>query len=134
MQQSGSTLTQSQFYSTAFNAAIFDGPIRIYFAQYQESLALKIYFRMQEKMQDLYRLAKEIFKFQGQNIFVMLYPTSEIFDLSFTDGKLNEDVCLGRLGEDYVLGVRGPIEDDDFDAIYAHMESIIQAWKNPINA
>ena len=39
-------ITQSSFYSPAFNGAIFDGPLRLYFSQAQEAMALKFYFEL----------------------------------------------------------------------------------------
>ncbi len=119
-------VTQSKFFSPAFNAAIFDGPIRIYFAQYQESQALKLYHNLQERFSEVRRQARGIFKSKGQNIFVMLYPTTESFDLSFSDNA--ETIGRDRLGVDYVLGVRGPLEDDIFDCLCLEMDTIVNRY------
>lgn len=83
MNDSVSCLTQSNFYSPAFNAAIFDGPIRLYFAQYQEASALRIYFRLQSELKESYLWAKNLHRSLGRHLFVMLYPSSDTFDLSF---------------------------------------------------
>ena len=77
MKSSYSTLMQSKFFNPAFNSAIFDGPIRIYFAQFHESLALKIYFMIQQKLNNEVARAKEISKATGANILVMVYPSEE---------------------------------------------------------
>ncbi len=125
-------VTQSKYFSAAFNAAIFDGPIRIYFAQYQESQALKIYFNLQERFDDVRKTARGIFKDRGRNIFVMLYPTEETFDLSFThDQRVSHPetasaIVRERLGQDYVLGVRGPLEDELMEPLYAQIDSIVK--------
>src|SRR3989338_1668823 len=79
-------VTQSKFFSPAFNAAIFDGPLRIYFAQYQEAAALKIYFHLQEQLNQCDGHLKTALKKLNSNTFVMLYPTSDIFMRSF-DGE-----------------------------------------------
>lgn len=76
-------VTQSRFFTPLFNAAIFDGPIRIYFAQAQESLAMKLYFNLQERYGDLRQAAREIFRERGSNVFVMLYPDVATFEKSF---------------------------------------------------
>lgn len=131
MRESVNFVTQSKFFSPAFNAAIFDGPIRIYFAQYQESQALKIYFDLQERFQDVRRNARGIFKDRARNIFIMLYPTQETFDLSFISGAGAwaagaPSIARSSLGQDFVVGVRGPIEDEDLADLYAEMDSIVK--------
>src|SRR5687768_8337756 len=98
-QQTSSLLTQSRFYSPAFNAAIFDGPLRIYFAQVQEPFALKIYFAAQSRMQELYAKIREIFRKTGVSIFVMLYPSAETFQLSFDGMVIDDDIMVHRLGQ-----------------------------------
>ncbi len=112
-----SFLTQSKFYSPAFNAAIFDGPLRIYFAQYQEALALKVYFKLQEGL--------EGFRASAQHVFVMLYPTPETFENCFTpEGKAETaTILMDQLGDDHVVGVCGPVRDEDCDVLY---ESLTQ--------
>lgn len=142
-------VTQSKFFTPAFNAAIFDGPIRIYFAQHQESQALKLYFNLQERYGDVRRNAREAFKEKGCNIFVMLYPNEETFDDSFGDdegsntssvsekglglgagaeaGPLSAVIATDRLGTDYVLGVRGPLEDEIFETLCLEMDEIVRS-------
>jgi hypothetical protein len=140
MRETVTFVTQSKFFSPAFNAAIFDGPIRIYFAQYQESQALKLYFNLQERFGDIRRQARGIFKDRERNIFVMLYPTEETFDLSFGPveprasgagaeagiAKFTCAIASEQMGEDYVVGVRGPMEDDAFQVLCEEMDQIVQ--------
>lgn len=126
MEPAISFLTQSKFYSPAFNAAIFDGPIRIYFAQDQENLALKIYFHLQKQMKELYSEARNSLTEKGKNIFVMLYPTSESFYMSFdkSHSSASEEnlIVEEKLGEDMVLGVRGPVKEEGCEPIYKSVE------------
>ena len=119
-------LTQSRFYSPVFNAAVFDGPIRIYFAQHQEPLALKVYFHLQQCLKDSYAAFRKSFKQQGQTIFLMLYPTVESFENSFTPEAPKTTVVSERLGDDFVLGVRGPLNEGDYEAIFQSVKSILQ--------
>src|SRR5271163_4001296 len=117
MAQSVIHLTQSRFYSPVFNAAVFDGPIRIYFAQHQEALALKVYFRLQNRLKDTFQPAKQVFRQTGRTIFLMLYPTIEAFESSFSKHVLDK-VVVEDLDEDFVLGVRGPLEDAEYEIAF----------------
>ena len=121
-----SFLTQSKYYSPSLNAAIFDGPIKIYFSQHQEELALKIYCGLQKKLnKNLETHHPDVVK----NIYLMLYPTSESFYMSFDKSyskQINEKVLVveENLGEDIVLGIRGPIDLDKSDDVYNRLETI----------
>lgn len=123
-----SFLTQSRFYSPAFNAAIFDGPLRIYFAQYQEPTALKIYFLAQQRMNEIYARVRDVFRRTGINIFVMLYPSSEAFQMSFDSSTQDRsNILVERLGTDFVVGVAGPLEENQIDQVYERVEEIARA-------
>ena len=127
MAQSVIHLTQSRFYSPAFNAAVFDGPIRIYFAQHQEALALKVYFQLQQYLKDTYTTFRKNFKQHGQTIFLMLYPTAETFVSSFTeDGAPEVNVATEKLGDDHILGVRGPLMDEEYEEVFERVKTILQ--------
>jgi len=123
MAQSVIHLTQSKFYSPVFNAAVFDGPIRIYFAQHQEALALKVYFKLQQYLQDTYSAFRKNFKQHGQTIFLMLYPTQESFKDSF---KKELTVCAEKLGDDHVLGVCGPLGEEEYEIVFERIKAILQ--------
>lgn len=125
MAQIVSHLTQSRYYSPAFNAAVFDGPIRIYFAQHQESLALQIYFRLQNHLKEAYQVARQSFKSSGQTIFLMLYPTVEAFESSFSKQERNS-IVREQLGDDFVIGVRGTLEDLEYDKVILEVEKILR--------
>jgi hypothetical protein len=134
MRQLASQLTQSRYYSPAFNAAIFDGPVRIYFAQYQEALALKIYFRLQDRLQGWLGPAQNTGRIKLPNAFIMLYPTDEIFANCFSPEQCPDRVVRERLGEDYVVGVCGPLREEDFDHLFHHLETIASTWTTRIPA
>ncbi len=142
-------VTQSRFFSPVFNAAIFDGPIRIYFAQFQEAQALKLYYNLQERFSDVRKQARGEFKERGQNIFVMMYPNEETFDLSFDEDRssdpkptglgaeagpvvgvqpgLGTQIVRAKLGSDFVVGVRGPIDDQDLENLCREMDQIVSS-------
>lgn len=125
MAQSVIHLTQSRYYSPAFNAAVFDGPIRIYFAQHQETVALKVYFMLQQYLKDTYSVFRKSFRQHGQTVFLMLYPNEESFQCSFTENA-DHQVALERLGEDHVVGVKGPLLDEKFEEIFALVRTILK--------
>ncbi len=109
-------LMQSKFFTPAFNSAIFDGPLRIYFSQAHESVALKVYFSFQQKYPVEFAKAKERYNQSGQLLLLMIYPTLESFQTSFSQ---NSSMSLGsQLGQDElygdsVMGVQGALEDSD---------------------
>jgi hypothetical protein len=125
MRQPVSFLTQSKFYSPAFNAAIFDGAVRIYFAQYQEGMALKLYFDAQEKLKESYMACRETFKRNGVHVFIMLYPTAETYKMCFEVSGV-DPVSVERLGDDFVLGINGPITEEVNVEVLAHLAVIFE--------
>lgn len=97
-------ITQSSFYSPAFNGAIFDGPLRLYFSQTQEAMALKFYFELRARGAEARWMGSK-----GPNVFVMIYPSEEIFDLCFASQGLTwaeERLPTARLGNDIVVAIQ----------------------------
>jgi hypothetical protein len=130
MRSSYTALMQSKYFNPAFNSAIFDGPVRIYFAQFHEALALKIYFLIQQKLQNEMLQAKEIAKASGANLLVMIYPTSESFEFSFgatEDGEL--PLSVEPWNEDMVLGCRGSLEDSELDLVIEKLRQTMNNWR-----
>lgn len=120
-------LMQSRFFNPAFNSAIFDGPIRIYFAQLHESFALKIYFALQQRFSEEMNRAKELHKVLDRNVLVMLYPTRESFELSF-DCQSSLTAC-DELHGDTVIGVSGPFEDDKMPLVLDQVMRVFRDWE-----
>lgn len=130
MKATYSALMNSRFFNPAFNSAIFDGPVRIYFAQCHESLALKIYFSLQHKFPEEMATAKELYKKLGSNVLVMIYPTTESFSMSFEDSQsfLQE----GELHGDSVVGVNGPFEDEKLSEVLDSVLHCLRSWQAPL--
>ena len=123
------TLMQSKYFSPAFNSAIFDGPIRIYFAQFHEALALKIYFMIQQKLGRELAEAKELAKASGANIFLMIYPTQDSFILSFdVDSNHAEPLQIERWQEDIIVGLKGPSAEENLDLLMQTLQKSMQDW------
>lgn len=127
MKATYSTLMQSKFFNPAFNSAIFDGPVRIYFAQFHESLALKIYFNLQQKFASELQKAKELHTAYGKTLLVMLYPSADAFQMSFDSGP----GLLGfeSLEDDMVIGINGPFEDSQLDTVISAIADNLASWK-----
>lgn len=125
MKATYSTLMQSKFFNPAFNSAIFDGPVRIYFAQFHESLALKIYFALQQKFAAELAKAKETHQEMGRTVLVMLYPSEESFSMSFENEP--DFLAIDDLFDDTIIGVNGPFEDDKLSAV---LNKVVGAMKN----
>lgn len=135
MKSSYSTLMQSKFFNPAFNSAIFDGPIRIYFAQFHEALALKIYFLIQQKLVHEVTKAKDLSRASGANILIMIYPSEESYLMSFeSESGSSDPICLERWNEDVVLGCRGPIEDQHLDTLIQTLGMAIESWNPAVKA
>lgn len=128
MKSTYSALMHSKFFNPAFNSAIFDGPVRIYFSQMHESLALKIYFSLQQKAQPELNLAKEAQKTNSKNLLVMLYPNQDSFQMSF-DGQA-EFLVQDQLDDDFVIGINGPFEDEQIPQIVQAVQKAIQSWND----
>lgn len=126
MKGSYAALMQSKYFNPAFNSAIFDGPVRIYFAQPHESLALKIYFQLQHKHQEKLQRAKDLAKVIDRTILVMIYPTQESFENSFESKGFIESEALF---EDTIIGVNGPFEDEQLDQVLATTLDAIDSWE-----
>jgi hypothetical protein len=127
---------QSKYFNPAFNSAIFDGPVRIYFAQFHEALALKIYFMIQQKLTAEVAKAKEVSKASGANILVMVYPTADSFQLSFENSKNEHPLECERWHDDVVVGLRGPIEDENLDLLIDTLRLTMENWRpaEPVRA
>lgn len=123
------TLMQSKYFSPAFNSAIFDGPLRIYFAQFHEGLALKIYFMIQQKLAAELQRAKDLANASGANIFLMIYPTQDSFVLSFdVDSNHSEPMQIEKWQEDVIIGCKGPMAEENMDLLLGTLQTALQDW------
>ena len=130
MRSSYTTLMQSKYFNPAFNSAIFDGPVRIYFAQFHESQALKVYFSIQQKLTAEMAKAKEAAKNSGANILVMIYPTADSFAFSFESSAATATPFeVEKWNEDVVIGLRGPLEDENLDLLLETLRLTMENWR-----
>ena len=123
-----SGLMQSKYFSPAFNSAIFDGPLRIYFAQFHESLALKIYFLAQQKLKAELLDFKERAKVEGGNVLVMVYLSEETILMSFESAPIGLKIVSEQWSSDQVIGLRGALEDHELDLLILEIQQTISNW------
>lgn len=129
MKSSYSQLMQTQYFHPAFNSAIYDGPLRLYFAQFHESLALKIYFMAQQKLQVVWGEAKEVSRKTGSTVLVLIYPSFEFFDQTFAKAQHpSKRIAVEQFEQDLLLGVRGPFEDDELEPFLGLLENEMRKW------
>ncbi len=129
MKSSYSALMQSKYFNSAFNSAIFDGPLRVYFSQIHESLALKIYFLAQQKWPQEFAKAKELSKASHAHLLVMIYPTVESFD-SVIQKTLQKSWTFEAWNKDIVIALRGPLNDSQLEIFIEEFGHTLQQW-NP---
>lgn len=136
MQPGFSAITTSRYYHPAFNSAIFDGPIRIYFVQFHESYALKIYFLIQERFKDQLLNYKEIAKKIDKTLVVMIYPTEDSFIKAFSkvDVEVNSKRVLPSVAKaiephETILGMLAPIDDYNVGQLMDELSDIFKKWE-----
>ncbi|MBX3040140.1 MAG: hypothetical protein KF789_05450 [Bdellovibrionaceae bacterium] len=128
MKSSYSSLMQSKYFNPAFNSAIFDGPVRIYFAQIHESLALKIYFLLQQRWPQEFARAKDLSKASHANVLVMIYPTSNSFAAAMGGLEDSGPWTAEGWNEDVVMALRGPVEDDRMEEFMNFAGEVMRSW------
>ncbi len=128
MKSTYSNLMQSKYFSPAFNSAIFDGPVRIYFAQFHESFALKLYFVIQNQFKDILNKYKNYSKNSSSNLLVMVYPTPDHFTLSFDHQTPSEKMHIENWNQDVVLGLSRPLDDQYLDLFAIEFSKALQRW------
>ena len=121
MEENKLMVTDSRYFSREFNTAIIDGPLRIYFADRQESEALKIYFDIQEILAEK-GMRLETLSLEKPNLFLMLYPTKQTFKDAFE--RDDDEIAYGEFGTHLVLGVNGPYDESTRKRIGQHIEGL----------
>lgn len=118
MEKAYSVFAQSRFFTSAFNSAIYDGPIRIYFSQSHEAAGLSVYFTLTKNHPESVKRLKEFSKRTGENVFLLIYPDEEHFNLSFNAAlSPGKSYDLAFLGGHRVIGIKSPLAVDDLAPI-----------------
>lgn len=125
-----SAITTSKFYHPAFNSAIFDGPIRIYFVQFHETYALKIYFMLQERYQESLNRYKDIAKQTERTLLIMIYPTEDSFQKAFSGKPLHKgNFAMAQDGRECVFGLLAPVVEDNVGQLMDELSDIFMLWE-----
>ncbi len=125
MKNGYSQLIQSKYFITDFNSAIFDGPIRIYFTQVQESLALKIYFHIQNNFVSEVKKLKSASAVEPFSLFVLIYPSGETFQNCF---ECNDKMKVAEWDNDLVLGINDNTEGIDLGLFDTNFKDAYSQW------
>lgn len=126
-----SALTQSQFFHSAFNSAIFDGPVRIYFVQFHETFALKIYFALQDKLSPLFNAVKDYSKNSNSTVLIMIYPSEDVFLNSFPHFRreeISEHIGIDTWEGERVIGLVAEHSDRLIPKILNEVRESFQNW------
>lgn len=130
MQPGFSAITNSKYYHPSFNSAIFDGPIRIYFVQFHETYALKIYFQIQEHFKNSIVQSKETAKRNNNTVAIMIYPTEDSFNKAF-EGVFENQNPLQKLvsGKDAIFGMLAPVTETNVGQLMDELSDIFNCWE-----
>ena len=101
--------------------------MRMYFSQQQEPDALRLYFRLQELVSRIDGLGG--FEPTEPHLFVMLYPNEETFAQSFEGERAPHKAALETLGNNLVVGLRGPVAEADVDQLLEQLEDELSRFK-----
>ena len=131
MQPGFSAITSSQYYHPSFNSAIFDGPMRIYFVQFHETFALKIYFALQDYFVDSLNQYKEMAKRGELTLLIMIYPTEEGLYKAFP--QIDKSTSVKQLvhlknKNEIVFGLLAPVLEQDVSQLMEELANIFKTW------
>ncbi len=130
-----SNLIQSKYYCRAFNSAIFDGTVRIYFAQAYEAFALKVYFELQKKLEKELLLAKELSKKTGKNIYILVYPDQEtLFSTLQLEDTLRPIFFESWEDKGFMYFFAGELSEENVSDLSFSVQSLIKSWQNMYSA
>jgi len=139
MKSSYSVFMQSRFFDPMFNSAVFDGPFRIYFNQMHESLALKIYFMINQKLESLCPQIREMTKRTDSHAFILIYPNASQFQHIFSKERsqcqfLSESSCMESWDQDLVFGLEKPLSDQELIEFMDQVKIKVEAWYHSLLA
>lgn len=126
-----SAFTSSKYYHPAFNSAIFDGPIRIYFVQFHESYALNIYFSIQERFKDSLNHYKDVAKKIDQTLLIMIYPTEDSYLKAFAlKDSTDQTMAMVEEKSESIFGLLAPITDHNVGQLMDELSDIFIHWQH----
>lgn len=120
-----SSFMTTRFYSPAFNTALFDGPLRIYFSQSYESAALKIYHLLQTEHASLWARMKTFSQSSKEHAFLMIYPERQDMDMIFESA---DHLVMQEWEEGLALGMCQPNTEEDLQSCLRSIVQSLNFW------
>lgn len=114
-------ITKSKYFSSEFNTAIFSDPIRIYFSNEYESQALELYFKLQSRKNQWERFLRK--RGKDNYCYIMMYTDSSQFSDCFSSAE--DSFAPGEMGEDFILGINGPMTPETVDQFFTRFDQEI---------
>lgn len=121
-----SSFMTTRFYSPVFNTALFDGPLRIYFSQSYESVALKIYHILQTQYSECWNLLKSSTQKNKEHLFLMIYPEAKDMQMVF-DGA-NTFAQTQEWEEGLAIGFCQALNDEQIKQQVDYLVNAINSW------
>ena len=125
-------IVDSSFYSKSFDGAIFDGPIRIYFAQIQEQTGLELHDAIVrgglapvEKIKELNRTLK-------REIYFFIYP-DEVDFAKHRPPCQNQAVFISPFLASYVIGFSESTFNANRNILNSYLDFICENWLSAEN-
>ncbi len=131
-----SSFMTTRFYSPAFNTALFDGPLRIYFSQSYEASVLKLYHLIQAEHESLWKEVKEWSLRNKEHIYLLIYPDIKSAQTIFGEDDLSasdEDIFMQEWEEGLAFGLIQPEVDQDLSQQLTSIEKNLSAWLHDQN-
>lgn len=124
-----SSFMTTRFYSPVFNTALFDGPLRIYFSQSYESVALRIYHLLQTQHADAWNKLKSSTQKSKEHLFLMIYPEAQ--DMQMVFDSQNEPTAFAQTQvweEGLAVGFFQASNDDQVRQQVDYLVKTIHNW------
>ena len=121
-----SSFMTTRFYSPVFNTALFDGPLRIYFSQSYEAVALKIYHLLQTQHHDVWQRLKQATHTTKEHLFLLIYP--ELSDLQMVFGNQSDFAQTQDWEEGLAIGVYMSQNEEFIQRQVEYLVKAIQNW------
>lgn len=121
LESENSYLTESKFFVTDFNTAIFADPFRIYFCNSHEAFALQVYHHLVTQFEK--RIPEGAID-RDDLIFFMLYSDGDQFAQIFDSDKTNQ-VEFAKFNNNWVVGINGLVNSEPMDFVLAKVSDIL---------
>ena len=120
-------IVDSSFYSKLFDGAIFDGPIRIYFAQFQEQTGLELHNNLVEKDLASVSKIKELNRALRREIYFFIYPSDSDY-LAHRPPCQDQPVFITPFKSSYIVGLTENTYSLNPKVLDSYLDFICKNW------